>query len=111
VIAAAPDEVLPLFPEPTHCFSSRAGSLSVVIDDRKVNSIHTCMYVCACMCSVSLVKFCAFSTPVTYSGSALLHYAPLLFATQCTTCQKSKMAHQPGRYRMSENHSLTSNEL
>ena len=48
MIAAAPGEVLPLFPEPTHCFSSRAGSLSVVIDDHKVNRV--CVCVCACVC-------------------------------------------------------------
>ena len=40
VLAAAPGEILPQFPEPTHCFSSRAGSLSVVIDDRKVQHLY-----------------------------------------------------------------------
>ena len=46
ILAAAPGEVLPRFPEPTHCFSSRAGSLSVVIDDRKVHShTHACTLV------------------------------------------------------------------
>ena len=47
VLAAAPGEILPQFPEPTHCFSSRAGSLSVVIDDRKVHTrIHMHARVC-----------------------------------------------------------------
>ena len=36
VIAAAPGEKLPNFPEPTHCFSPRAVQLTVVIDDEKV---------------------------------------------------------------------------
>ena len=50
-MAAAPGEVLPQFPEPTHCFSTRAGSLSVVIDDRKVHTntlTHTHMHACTC---------------------------------------------------------------
>ena len=38
VLAAAPGEVLPRFPEPTHCFS-------VVIDDRKVH-VHTQTQTC-----------------------------------------------------------------
>lgn len=36
VLAAAPGEKLPNFPEPTHCFSPRAVQLTVVIDDDKV---------------------------------------------------------------------------
>lgn len=35
-MAAAPGEVLPLYPEPTHCFSPRAIQLTVMVDDRKV---------------------------------------------------------------------------
>lgn len=45
VLAAAPGEILPQFPEPTHCFSSRAGSLSVVIDDRKVQHTSVNLFV------------------------------------------------------------------
>ena len=36
-MAAAPGEVLPLYPEPTHCFSPRAIQLTVMVDDRKVS--------------------------------------------------------------------------
>ena len=36
ILAAAPGEVLPFYPEPTHCFSPRAVQLTVVIDDKKV---------------------------------------------------------------------------
>ena len=112
VLAAAPGEVLLLFPEPTHCFSSRAGSLSVVIDDRKVNAVCACVCLCVRVCVCYEVSFlvCS-STLVTYNGSTLLHYTPSLFVTQCMTFQKSKMAHQPERYHMLENHSLTFNEL
>lgn len=35
-MAAAPGEVLPLYPEPTHCFSPRAIQLTVMVDDKKV---------------------------------------------------------------------------
>lgn len=37
ILAAAPGEVLPFYPEPTHCFSPRAVQLTVVVDDKKVN--------------------------------------------------------------------------
>ena len=40
VLAAAPGEKLPNFPEPTHCFSPRAVQLTVVIDDDKVLLTH-----------------------------------------------------------------------
>ncbi len=40
ILAAAPGEVLPCYPEPTHCFSPRGVQLTVVIDERKV---HTCI--------------------------------------------------------------------
>ena len=36
LIAAAPGEKLPLYPEPTHTFSSRGMQLTVQIDDKKV---------------------------------------------------------------------------
>ncbi|KAM7308501.1 DNA (cytosine-5)-methyltransferase PliMCI-like [Ixodes scapularis] len=35
ILAAAPGEKLPLYPEPKHVFASRACQLSVVVDDRK----------------------------------------------------------------------------
>lgn len=35
ILAAAPGEKLPLYPEPTHCFSPRGVQLTVVMDDRK----------------------------------------------------------------------------
>ena len=36
IMAAAPGEKLPDYPEPTHCFSPRAVQLAVVVDERKV---------------------------------------------------------------------------
>ena len=38
IMAAAPGEVLPLYPEPTHCFSPRAIQLTVMVDDKKVRA-------------------------------------------------------------------------
>ena len=35
ILAAAPGEKLPLFPEPTHVFSRRGCQLTVVVDDQK----------------------------------------------------------------------------
>lgn len=37
LIAAAPGEILPKFPEPTHVFSKRCCSLTIMIDNKKYN--------------------------------------------------------------------------
>lgn len=37
ILAAAPGEKLPLFPEPLHVFSSRACQLSIMVEDKKVS--------------------------------------------------------------------------
>jgi hypothetical protein len=36
ILAAAPGEKLPFYPEPLHVFAPRAMALSVVVDERKV---------------------------------------------------------------------------
>ena len=36
LLAAAPGERLPLYPEPTHCFSPRGVQLTVILDEKKV---------------------------------------------------------------------------
>ena len=38
VMAAAPGEKLPLYPEPTHTFSRRGCQLTVMVDDKKFQS-------------------------------------------------------------------------
>ncbi|XP_023289399.1 DNA (cytosine-5)-methyltransferase 1 [Orussus abietinus] len=38
ILAAAPGEILPRYPEPTHVFSKHACQLSVVVDDQKYSS-------------------------------------------------------------------------
>jgi DNA (cytosine-5)-methyltransferase 1 len=37
IMAAAPGEVLPNYPEPTNVFNPRATQLSVLVDDKKVS--------------------------------------------------------------------------
>ncbi|XP_039566872.1 DNA (cytosine-5)-methyltransferase 1-like, partial [Passer montanus] len=44
VLAAAPGEKLPMFPEPLHVFAPRACQLSVVVDDKKFVSNITRTY-------------------------------------------------------------------
>ena len=38
ILAAAPGEILPKYPEPTHVFSKRACQLSVIVDNKKYSS-------------------------------------------------------------------------
>nr|XP_034189663.1 DNA (cytosine-5)-methyltransferase PliMCI-like [Osmia lignaria] len=38
ILAAAPGEILPTYPEPTHVFSKRACQLSVIVDNKKYSS-------------------------------------------------------------------------
>ncbi len=38
ILAAAPGEKLPQYPEPTHVFSPKAVQLTVVVDERKVST-------------------------------------------------------------------------
>jgi hypothetical protein len=38
ILAAAPGEILPIYPEPTHVFNPKASQLSVMVDDKKVTS-------------------------------------------------------------------------
>jgi DNA (cytosine-5)-methyltransferase 1 len=37
ILAAAPGEILPNFPEPTHAFNLKACQLAVVVDNKKVS--------------------------------------------------------------------------
>ena len=39
ILAAAPGEKLPLYPEPMHTFAPRAMQLSVVVDEKKVSEV------------------------------------------------------------------------
>lgn len=39
ILAAAPGQMLPKYPEPTHVFSKRACQLSVLVDNKKVHYV------------------------------------------------------------------------
>lgn len=41
ILAAAPGQTLPNYPEPTHVFSKRACQLSVLVDNKKVHNIYS----------------------------------------------------------------------
>ena len=63
IMAAAPGEVLPLYPEPTHCFSPRAIQLTVMVDDKKV--ITSCIDSFLCdkiQCTVPPLTSSAFAS-------------------------------------------------
>lgn len=48
ILAAAPGEKLPYYPEPTHCFSPRGVQLTVVVDDKKVRALTMTSTVSKC---------------------------------------------------------------
>jgi len=45
ILAAAPGEILPNYPEPTHVFNLKACQLSVMVDDKKVMLYFSCLFV------------------------------------------------------------------
>ncbi|KOC65410.1 DNA (cytosine-5)-methyltransferase 1 [Habropoda laboriosa] len=45
ILAAAPGQKLPKYPEPTHAFSKRACQLSVLVDNKKVSNIYHCILI------------------------------------------------------------------
>lgn len=45
ILAAAPGEILPNYPEPTHVFNLKACQLSVMVDDKKVMLHFSCLFV------------------------------------------------------------------
>ena len=49
ILAAAPGEKLPYYPEPTHCFSPRGVQLTVMVDEKKVVRILAWMII-TCLC-------------------------------------------------------------
>lgn len=71
ILAAAPGEKLPLFPEPLHVFAPRACQLSVVVDDKK------------------------FVSNITRLSSG--PFRPSRCETQCPTCQRCGMELQHWR--------------
>lgn len=59
LIAAAPGEILPKYPEPTHVFSKRCCSLTVMIDNKKV-FFYIFIYFIFIMCVHARVRMCRY---------------------------------------------------
>eukprot|EP00731_Ephydatia_muelleri_P024749 Em0016g1020a len=86
IIAAAPGERLPLYPEPTHVFSPRAVQLTVVVDDKKYTSNITRLS-CAALRTITVldamsdlpdIKNGASSREIRYCGEPRSHFQRLL---------------------------------
>eukprot|EP00731_Ephydatia_muelleri_P034947 Em0087g16a len=86
IIAAAPGEKLPLYPEPTHVISPRAVQLSVVVDDKKYISNITRLS-CAALRMITVldamsdlpdIKNRASARDIRYCGEPRSHFQRLL---------------------------------
>ncbi|GIZ05327.1 hypothetical protein CEXT_541031 [Caerostris extrusa] len=64
ILAAAPGEKLPLYPEPTHVFSPRACQLTVMVDDKVRDALS----------DLPEIKNGAKVEEISYSGEALSHF-------------------------------------
>lgn len=81
-MAAAPGEVLPLYPEPTHCFSPRAIQLTVMVDDKKFESNITrlssaplrTITVRDSMSDLPEIRNGASNDEISYGGDAISHF-------------------------------------
>jgi len=81
-MAAAPGEVLPLYPEPTHCFSPRAIQLTVMVDDTKFQSNITrlssapyrTITVRDAMSDLPEIRNGASNDEISYNGDAISHF-------------------------------------
>ncbi|KAG1714242.1 DNA (cytosine-5)-methyltransferase 1 [Nymphon striatum] len=81
ILAAAPGEVLPVFPEPTHVFTMRACTLSVVIDDKKylpttkwTSAPYRTITVRDCMSDLPEILNGAKDNPISYGGDPRTHF-------------------------------------
>lgn len=82
IMAAAPGEVLPLYPEPTHCFSPRAIQLTVMVDDKKFESNITrlssapfrTITVRDSMSDLPEIRNGASNAEISYNGDSISHF-------------------------------------
>ncbi|XP_067952062.1 DNA (cytosine-5)-methyltransferase PliMCI-like [Watersipora subatra] len=82
ILAAAPGEKLPFYPEPMHVFAPRALQLTVVIDDVKylsnIRRLHSAPYrtitVRDCMSDLPEIKNGHKLSSISYDGSAGSHF-------------------------------------
>ncbi|XP_028404799.1 DNA (cytosine-5)-methyltransferase 1-like isoform X2 [Dendronephthya gigantea] len=82
ILAAAPGQKLPMYPDPTHCFARRACQLTVVVDDTKYVSnfkhVESAPYrtvtVRDAMSDLPEVKNGARAEEISYDGEAQSHF-------------------------------------
>ncbi|KAG8181044.1 hypothetical protein JTE90_024790 [Oedothorax gibbosus] len=82
ILAAAPGEILPRYPEPSHVFSPRACSLTVGIDDKKFESNiqwtssapYRTITVRDAISDLPEIKNGAKAEEISYNGEALSHF-------------------------------------
>ena len=67
ILAAAPGEKLPLFPEPTHVFSRRGCQLSVTVDKSSYQS--NCRWTCSAPYRTVTVRDAMFDLPEIHNGA------------------------------------------
>ncbi|XP_055925172.1 DNA (cytosine-5)-methyltransferase PliMCI-like isoform X3 [Argiope bruennichi] len=82
ILAAAPGEMLPVYPEPTHVFSPRACQLTVAVDEKKFQSNikwttsapYRTITVRDALSDLPQIKNGAKAEEISYSGEALSHF-------------------------------------
>ncbi|XP_067140282.1 DNA (cytosine-5)-methyltransferase 1-like [Centruroides vittatus] len=86
ILAAAPGEKLPLFPEPTHVFAPRACQLSVVVDDKKFitnvkwtsSAPYRTITVRDSMSDLPEIRNGAKTEEIPYNGESISHFQRML---------------------------------
>lgn len=90
ILAAAPGEKLPFYPEPMHTFAPRAMQLSVVVDDKKfysniknmTSTPYRTITVRDTMSDLPEIKNGAKAIEISYKGDALTHFQRLVRSQQ-----------------------------
>ncbi|KAK7495817.1 hypothetical protein BaRGS_00013037, partial [Batillaria attramentaria] len=89
IIAAAPGEKLPKFPEPMHTFAPRAMQTSVVVEDKKYNCIsrlgsapYRTITVRDAMSDLPDIKNGAKAEEISYKGDSQTHFQRLIRGKQ-----------------------------
>ena len=92
ILAAAPGEKLPLYPEPLHTFSARSGSLSALVGDRKYMTNISRMFsapfrtitVRDTMSDLPAIKNGHSKVEMAYRGEAESHFQRLIRSGNCS---------------------------
>ncbi|XP_014661569.1 PREDICTED: DNA (cytosine-5)-methyltransferase 1-like [Priapulus caudatus] len=90
ILAAAPGEKLPFYPEPLHVFSPRACQLSVMVDDKKFSSnitwtqsaVYRTITVRDSMSDLPPIKNGAKNDEIAYNGESQSHFQKMMRGNQ-----------------------------